>query len=85
MYRLIFTDIAKKQYERLGGKLKQQIDKGLDRIANNPKLGKPLRGDLNGIWSERVATFRVLYKIYINEVRVLILLIEHRKSIYGGH
>ena len=59
--------------------------KGLERIRTNPKHGKPLRDELKGVWSERVATFRILYKIYEHEVEVLILTVEHRKSVYGGH
>jgi mRNA-degrading endonuclease RelE of RelBE toxin-antitoxin system len=58
---------------------------GRIRIAVNPELGKPLRGEFRGIYSERVATFRILYKIRKEEVEVLILVIEHRSSVYGGH
>jgi mRNA interferase RelE/StbE len=85
MYELIFTNTAKKQYDLLSGRLKTQVDKGLTRIASSPMLGKPLRGDLKGIWSERVATFRILYKVKQHEIEVIILVIEHRKSVYGGH
>ena len=85
MYEIVFTETAKEQYERLAGRIKAQVDKGLDRISRNPRLGKPLRGELKGIWSERVATFRVLYKIKEREIEVVILVIEHRKSVYGGH
>lgn len=85
MYRLVYTEKAKKQYEALDSRLRRQVDKGLERIQKNPRLGKPLRGELNGIWSERVATFRILYKIRDKEVEIIILVIEHRKSVYGGH
>jgi mRNA interferase RelE/StbE len=72
-------------HEELNARLRQQVDNGLDRIVKDPKRGKPLRGQLRGIWSERVATFRILYKIYQKEIEVLVLVIEHRKSVYGGH
>lgn len=85
MYQLSFTEKAKRQYEALGSRLRQQVDKGLARIIKDPKRGKLLRGELHGIWSERVATFRILYKIREKEIEVLILVIEHRKSVYGGH
>ena len=85
VYSLVFTDKARKQYNLLSGKLKNQVDKGLERIAKNPYLGKPLVGELKGIWSERVSTFRILYKFYEQKIEVLILLIEHRKKVYGGH
>ncbi len=85
MYGLVYTDKAKEQFEALDARLRRQVDKGLERIRQNPQLGKPLRGELKGIWSERVATFRILYKIRNKEVEVVILVIEHRKSVYGGH
>ena len=85
MYGPAYTDKAREQYEALDARLKRQVDKGLERIRQNPQLGKPLRGELRGIWSERVATFRILYKIQNKEVEVVILVIEHRKSVYGGH
>ena len=85
MYTLVFTATARRQYEALAGKIRGQVDKGLARIASHPKHGKPLRGELRGIWSERVATFRILYKIHAHAVEVLLLTIEHRKGVYGGH
>jgi mRNA-degrading endonuclease RelE of RelBE toxin-antitoxin system len=85
VYALIFTQIARSQYEQLNPRLKKQVDRGLQRIARDPTSGKPLRGELKGIWSERVATFRILYKILNETIEVLILVIEHRKTVYGGH
>jgi len=85
MYTLVFTATARRQYEALVGKIRGQVDKGLVRIASHPEHGKPLRGELHGIWSERLATFRILYKIHAHAVEVLILTIEHRKGVYGGH
>ena len=85
VFQLVFTETAKKQYEGLNPRLKKQVDRGLERIASKPRAGKPLRGDLKGIWSERVATFRILYKILYQKIEVLILVIEHRRSVYGGH
>lgn len=85
MYQLLFTTEAKKDYESLRGKLKSQVDKTLVRICKDPRLGKPLGGELKGLRSERVASFRIIYRIYEKSVEVLILVIEHRRSVYGGH
>jgi len=85
VFELIFTETAKRQYGRLNPRLRRQVDRGLERIAVDPQGGKPLGGDLKGIWSERVATYRILYKIFDDRIEVLVLVIEHRKSAYGGH
>jgi mRNA interferase RelE/StbE len=85
VFELVFTETARKQYSRLNPRLRRQVDRGLERIASDPRGGKPLGGKLRGIWSERVATFRVLYKIFDDRIEVLVLVIQHRKSVYGGH
>lgn len=85
VYTLLFTEKAKQQYLSLDPRLKGQVDKGLERISKNPYCGKPLRDELKGIWSERVSTFRILYKIRKKEIEVVVLIIEHRKRVYGGH
>ena len=85
VYRVLFTEKAKAQYEELDGNTKKQVDKAIGRISRNPKGGKLLRGDLKGIWSERVSSFRILYRIYEKEIRILVLVIEHRRYVYGGH
>jgi mRNA-degrading endonuclease RelE of RelBE toxin-antitoxin system len=82
---VIFTGKAKIQFEQLNEKLIRQVNGALDRISHNPFSGKPLRKELKGIWSERVSTFRILYKIYPQKIEILILVIEHRKKVYGGH
>lgn len=85
MYQLLFTQEARRDYEVLRGKLKAQVEKALQRICKDPYIGKPLGGELKGLRSERVSTFRIVYRIYEKTVEVLILVIEHRKSVYGGH
>ena len=85
VFELVFTETAQRQYDRLNPRLKKQVDRGLARIAANPRGGKALGGRLKGIWSERVATFRILYKIFDTRIEVMVLVIEHRKSVYGGH
>lgn len=85
MYRLLFVPSAKKDYDALRGKLKSQVDRALDRICKDPYLGKPLGGELKGLRSERVSSFRILYRIYEKTVEIIILVIKHRRSVYGGH
>jgi mRNA interferase RelE/StbE len=44
-------------------------------------LGKPLRRELEGIWSARRGTFHVLYRIDEARHEVLVLRVEHRRDI----
>jgi mRNA interferase RelE/StbE len=51
-------------------------------IANPHRLGKPLRGDLAGLWSARKGTYRVLYRINEDLGEVIVICIEHRRGAY---
>ena len=53
-------------------------------IENPQRVGKPLRGDLAGIYSARRGTYRVLYRINDSRLEVVALRIEHRRDAYRG-
>ena len=46
------------------------------------RVGKPLRGDLAGIWSARRGTYRILYRVREDPGEVVDLRIEHRRDVY---
>ena len=46
------------------------------------RVGKPLRNDLDGIWSARRGTYRVLYRIREDRREVVVLRIDHRRDAY---
>ena len=46
------------------------------------RAGKPLRGELAGIWSARRGTYRALYRIREEPREVIVLRIEHRRDVY---
>lgn len=50
--------------------------------AEPKRVGKPLRGDLAGIWSARRGTYRVLYRVLDEAKEVVALRIEHRRDAY---
>ncbi|XVX19214.1 type II toxin-antitoxin system RelE family toxin [Actinomycetota bacterium] len=54
-------------------------------IDNPHRVGKPLRGELAGIYSARRGTYRVLYRINDQAQEVVVLRIEHRRDAYSRH
>lgn len=46
------------------------------------RIGKPLRGELAGIWSARRGTYRVLYRVSEDAHEVIVVRIEHRRDAY---
>jgi len=52
-------------------------------LLDNPKrVGAPLRGELEGIWSARRGTYRVLYRVDEDNREVIVLRVGHRRDIY---
>lgn len=52
-------------------------------LLENPKrVGAPLRGELEGIWSARRGTYRVLYRVDDDNREVMVLRVGHRRDIY---
>lgn len=51
-------------------------------LENPRRVGKRLRGDLDGIYAARRGTYRVLYRINETSAEVIVLRIEHRRDAY---
>jgi mRNA-degrading endonuclease RelE of RelBE toxin-antitoxin system len=51
-------------------------------VQHPRRVGKPLRGDLAGIWSARRGTYRILYRVREEPREVVVLRIEHRRDAY---
>ena len=82
MYNILYAKEAKKCIEKLNTKKKRQIKEAIERIAQNPEIGKYLTHELKGLLSYRSGDYRIIYRIYHKEITVLILTIGDRKNIY---
>lgn len=52
-------------------------------LQENPRrVGVALRGELEGIWSARRGTYRILYRINEETREVVVLRVGHRRHIY---
>ncbi|MCU0270619.1 MAG: type II toxin-antitoxin system RelE/ParE family toxin [Acidimicrobiales bacterium] len=49
------------------------------------RVGKPLRFELEGIWSARRGTYRILYRINDHTHEVIVVRIDHRNAAYRPH
>jgi mRNA-degrading endonuclease RelE of RelBE toxin-antitoxin system len=52
-------------------------------LANPHRVGKPLRFGLEGFHSARRGQYRVIYRIFEDEVIVDVVKISHRSDAYG--
>lgn len=46
------------------------------------RVGKPLRGELAGLWAARRGTYRVLYRLREEAREVIVVRIEHRRDVH---
>jgi Txe/YoeB family toxin of toxin-antitoxin system len=81
-YEIKFSKKAKKDISQLTEKQRQKLKKILDTILKvNPFSGKPLKGQLKGLYSYRLSyQDRILYEIYEKERVILII---RAKTHYG--
>ena len=77
---------ALKQLDKLDQETQRRIFAFLDeRLAgtDDPRQwGKPLKGELRGIWRYRVGDYRLLCELQDNFMVVLLVHVEHRRSVY---
>ena len=87
-WRIDFDVAAKKELAKPDRQAQKFLLKYLrERIApNNPRdYGEPLRKNLAGLWKYRVGDYRLVADILDEIVLSLILLVGHRRKVYGGH
>ena len=82
MHSINLDKNAKTFLKKLDKFEQEKILNKLEDLKENPQLGKPLTGNLAGLWSLRIAKYRALYRILEDKLIILILDIGHRKNIY---
>ena len=82
MYFINLDKNTKKFLKKLDKFEQQRILNKLEDLKDNSKLGKPLTGNLAGLWSLRIGKYRALYRIFEDKLIILVLDLGHRKDIY---
>lgn len=82
MYEINFDNNAKSFLKKLKrGEQKYILDR-IEKLKDNPHLGKRLAGNLFGLWKLRIDKYRVLYQILENKLLIIVVDIGHRKNVY---
>jgi mRNA interferase RelE/StbE len=86
VWRVEFDPGAARELRKLGGKDREDVLRYLrTRIATaeDPRrFGKPLLGELKGLWRYRVGAFRIVAKIEEDRFVVLVVTVGHRHQVY---
>lgn len=74
---------ARKDLNRLKEAAAAAVLETIDHIADaSRRIGKPLRLELEGLWSARRGSYRVIYRIDESRHLVQIVTIDHRSDVY---
>lgn len=79
MYRVLVPPHVEKKIARFHPDVKQMIRAALDGLASNPYEGKPLKEALRGLYSYRVARYRIIYSIHDQILEVHVIALGHQK------
>ncbi|HIH30469.1 TPA: type II toxin-antitoxin system RelE/ParE family toxin [Candidatus Micrarchaeota archaeon] len=74
------SDEFESEFVSLDNSVKERINKAVKKILEKPELGKPLKSELAGCFSEHVGGYRIIYK-YDDEF-VYLLRCRKRKEGY---
>ncbi len=85
-YKVVWREQAQQAFRRLDKTIQKQVQRTVDRLAENPRPGQATRlvGDPR-TWRVRSGDWRILYEIRDDQLIVLVLDIGHRSKAYGGH
>ncbi len=81
-YRLLYLPGVERDIRKLPAGVARRARLGLEKLAENPRLGKRLQGELTPFWSYRVGDYRIVYDIRDKDLVVLVVLLGHRREIY---
>ncbi len=79
--KLIYTEEFKGDLKKIRDKkIQTRIKKIVQKILDNPEIGKPLGYELLPLRSVRIPPFRILYEF--KEDIIILHKFEHRKKVY---
>jgi mRNA interferase RelE/StbE len=82
MYKILISNRAIKDLQKLDNNIYLKISDKIISLENNPRpIGSIKLTDDEG-YRIRIRTFRILYKINDNQKKVIIYKISHRKDVY---
>jgi mRNA interferase RelE/StbE len=86
VWRVEFDAAAARDLRKLGATAQGAILRYLrQRIATSEdprRFGKPLTGDLKGLWRYRVGDYRIVAAIEDDRFVVLVVTVGHRRRVY---
>ncbi len=83
MYNVILSNLAKGQIKKLPRRYQKSAVEALEELSETPLSGKALARELKGRFSFQFGPYRIIYKIKIQEKKMEVLAVRHRKYAYN--
>ncbi len=81
-FSIRIKESAAREVKRIAEPERTRIVAVIDRLAETPRLGAALKGDLRGLRRLRVGDYRVVYEVRDDELIVLAVRVAHRREAY---
>ncbi len=81
-YRLLYSQTSGERIRSLHPQIKPIVKAQIEKLKEDPYLGKALENELSGYYSLRTRKFRIIYKIDHQKHIVVIHYVGHRKDVY---
>ena len=79
--KVIYTERFKRDLQKIkDNNVRERVIKFVQKLIDNPNIGKPLKYDLVGLRSVRVNPFRIVYEI--KDDTLVLHKFQHRKIVY---
>ena len=78
--RIEYKSTVLKQLKKIPHAEIAKIVKKIEFLPENPMIGKPLKGELEGLRSVRAWPYRIVYEI--RGEKIIIISVAHRQSVY---
>lgn len=82
MYNVEVTRTALPRLERFDAEVRRRFVRKIEKLKNNPRLGKPLHGGMAGTWELYFEhSFRILYTIDEASKTVYVKFVLHKDEL----
>lgn len=83
-YKIKILKRARRDLKKLDPDAKDQIEKVIEALADNPRpqSSKLMKGNYKGYRRERTCNYRIIYEVRDKELLVLVVRAGYRKNIY---
>lgn len=81
-YRLVYSETSRNQIMKLHPEIKAIVRSRLDKLIEDPFMGRRLERELSGYYSLRARRFRIIYRIDEDASAIEVHHVGHRRDIY---